>query len=367
MKRLCLAWILTVLLFSGMTFGQVSSQNIFPFKDMVFPQVAAGGGYESWITITNRGPRPWYGDLKFYKGKGLPWNPVVDGIPVVGGTLRISAVNPKETQTRKVTLSGSTEAGYAVLVADDLVLTNFLEGYLTYYISEEGKVTDSVGVLPARQFMVASLPFEDFNSICLGVVNSDPEGRTAHLKGILYDGSGSLKWTKEFQLEEGEYSAQYLSQLAPEGSTPPVRGRFDIESDVPISGVALTQAPGNQFSSLPFESTTRTYTLAPRDGQMDFYDHLTLWTESLFVKGYLEILIEDEWQLFAVSGKISNGELHFSSEDYGTDLHPWFYGFARSDGAVTLGQQSFTLIFYGTHPTLDAIEGASAYTATLVK
>ena len=226
MRRRQLAWIPAVLLFSGMAYAQVSFTNIFPFKDMVFPQVAAGGAYESWITITNRGQEVWYGDLEFHNGIGVPWNPVVNGTPLVGGSYRIS-INPKDTETYKVTLPGSTEAGYAWLSADDLELTNLIEGYLTYYISEAGVVTDSVGVLPARQFLVSSLPFEEFNSIALGLVNSDPEKRTANLKLKLYSEGGSQLKTKQFQMVDWEYSAQYLSQLFPDTTLGRGHGRGD--------------------------------------------------------------------------------------------------------------------------------------------
>jgi hypothetical protein len=100
-------------------------------------------------------------------------------------------------------------------------------------------------------------------------------------------------------------------------------------------------------------------------GEYDFLDRLTIWTEGLFVKGYLEVFISGGWRFFAVSGQIVDGELHLHYEDYGSVLHPWYFKFIRSNGAFSLGQQSFTGIWYGTHPTLDAIETGS-FVATLV-
>jgi len=363
MRRIRLAWIPAVLLFADVAVGQVSLDNIFPFKDVVFPQVAAGGAYQSWITVTNRGTQVWNGDLEFRSGAGVPWNPVVNGTSIAGGALFIS-VNPGATKTYKVTLPGSTAAGYAMVMARDVNLTNFLEGHLTYYVSEGDSVTDSVGVPPARQFLASSLPFEDFYSICLAFANTDSAGRPASLKlKVFSDTNAQVGQTRNLPLISGEHTAQYLWQLFPD--TTLGRGRLEIESDVPISGIALTQAPGNQLSSLPLESTTRTYSLEAPAGQYDFLNRLTIWTESLFVKGYLEVLISDEWRLFAVSGQIADGELHLHYEDYGSVLHPWFFGFLRSNGAFTLGQQSFTGTSYGTHPTLNAIE-TGTFTATLV-
>jgi len=358
MRKVQFAWIPAVLLFSGMALGQVSSQNIFPFKDIVFPQVAAGGAYESWITITNRGPEVWNGNVEFYNGEGVPWNPVVNGALIVGGTLRVS-INPRDTETYKVTLPGSTEAGYAMFKAHDADLTNFIEGYLTYYISEGGVVTDSVGVLPARQFMVSSLPFMDFNSIALGLVNSDPEERTANLKLTLYSDSGSQLKTEQFRMVEWEYSAQYLWQLFPDVTLG--RGRLEIESDVPISGMALTQAPGKQFSSLPLESTTRTYSLeiAGMDAESG---SLTLWTESFFVKGYMQVWMEGEVVLFSISGQITNGGLLINFGSVGLDE---VLGIIKADGVFTLGQTTFTGTIYVVEPDINDIE-TGTFTATLV-
>ena len=351
------------MLFAGVALGQVSLDNIFPFKDMVFPQVAAGGAYQSWITLTNRGTTIWEGEIEFRSGTGVPWDPVVNGTPIVGGMLAIS-VNPGATRTYKVTLPGSTGAGYAMVMARDVNLTSFLEGHLTYYVSEGNLVTDSVGVPPARQFLTSSLPFEDFNSICLAFANTDPAGRSARLKlKVLSDTNAQVGQTKDLPLTRREHTAQYLWQLFP--SVTLGRGRLEIESDIPVSGIALTQAPGNQFSSLPLDSTTRTYSLEASAGQFDFLDRLTIWTESFLVKGYLEVLISGKWYLFAVSGQIVNGELHLHYEDYGSVVHPWFYSFIRSNGAFTLGQQSFTGTRYGTHPTLGALE-TQTFTATLV-
>lgn len=363
MRTLRLAWIPAVMLCAGVVRSQVSLDNLFPFKDLVFPQVAAGGAYQSWITVTNRGTEIWNGDMKFRSGAGAPWNPVVNGTPVVGGTLFIS-VNPGATKTYKVTFPGSTEAGYAMVIARDANLTNSLEGHLAYYVSDGDLITDSVGVPPAKQFLVSSLPFEDFYSICLAFANTDPAERPASLKlRILSDSNAQVGQTRSLPLIGGEHTARYLWQLFPDIALG--RGRLEIESDLPVSGIALTQAPGNQLSSLPLDSTTRTYSLEAPAGQYDFMDLLTIWTEGFFVKGYLEVLISGKWYLFAVSGQIANGELHLHYEDYGSTIHPWFYCFMRSNGAFTLGQQSFTGTRYGTHPTLGGIE-TQAFTATLV-
>jgi hypothetical protein len=347
MRRIRLAWIPAVFFFFGMAFGRLSDQNIFPFKDLVFPQVAAGGAYESWITLTNRGSEVWYGNLKFYSGARVPWNPVVNTVPVAGGTLAIS-LNPGMTRTYKVTLSGSTEAGYVMAMASNLNLTNFIEGHLTYYVSNGKAITDSVGVPPAKQFRASSLPFEDLASICLAFVNTDPEGRSANLKlKIVSDLNAQVGQTKSFTLTNGEHTAQYLNQLFP--SITLSRGRLEVESDVSISGIALTQATGEQLSSLPFESTGRTYVVQGTGGHPNIFNRITLWTESFYVKGYAEVLLSGGgWDFYALSGQIVDGKLHLHFDGYWNE-YEWF-GYIKSDGIFSAEQPSFTGIWYTAWP-----------------
>ena len=365
MSRTRIAWIPAVLLSAGVALCQVSLDNIFPFKDVVFPQVAAGGAYQSWITVTNRGTEIWNGDMKFRSGAGVPWNPVVNGTPVTEGTLSIS-VNPGATMTYKVTLPGSTEAGYAMVTTHDVNLTNFLEGHLTYYVSDGDLVTDSVGVPPARQFLASSLPFEDFNSICLAFANTDLKERSAHLKlRVLSDTNAQIGQTNNITLVNGEHTARYLWQLFPGISLG--RGRLEIESDVPISGIALTQAPGNQLSSLPLESTTRTYSVELNS--LDEIRHMTLWTESLFVKGYLEFKDygDPEWTRYALFGQIVDGKLHLhvDHDDVSGLDRQWFW-YIKSDGAFTPGQQVWTGSSYAAAPWINYITPKITFTATLV-
>ena len=358
MRRIRVAWIPAVLFFAGMAFGQLSDQNIFPFKDLVFPQVAAGGSYQSWITLTNRGKEVWYGDLEFYNGAFVPWNPVVNTVPVVGGILAIS-INPGVTRTYKVTLPGSTEAGYVKAIAYELDYQNFIEGHLTYYVSTGETVTDGVGVPPAKQFLVAALPFEDFKLIGLALVNTDPEGRPANVKlKVFSDLNVQVGQTKNLPLINGEYQAQYLYQLFP-GLTLG-RGRLEIESSVPISGLALTQATASQLSSLPLESTTRTYLVEGTGGHPNIFGNLILWTESFFVKGYTEVY---DLGRHALSGQIVDGELHLHFDGYWEVYE--FFGYMRSDGAFTLGQQSFTGTWYTAWPSEFDFE-TGTFIATLV-
>jgi len=363
MRKTRFSWIPSLLLFSGMVFGQMGEQNICPFKDLVFPQVAAGGEYESRITVTNRGTETWSGEMQFHRGKGADWNPVVNGARLLSGNLSIS-INPGATRTFKITLPGSLEAGYCIIAADNLNLTNFIEGQINYYISDGGAVVDAVGVTPAKQFLASSLPFEDFNAIALALVNSDFQGRSANLKlRILTDTNTQVGSTLNLPLVNGEYTAQYLWQMFPNITVS--RGRLEIESDVPVSGTALTQDAGSQFSSLPLDSTTRTYSVVTSGGGVSF-TRMTLWTESFFVKGYVTASIQGVVGLFAVYGQIVNGKLHIHFDGQGSVFeHYEMLGYIKTDGVFTPGQSSFTGTYVASIPVQNNFE-SGIFVATLV-
>ena len=308
MKSVKLAWIPVVLIFASAAFGQVSLENNLLYKDLIFPQLAAGGGYETWMTVTNHGVATWNGTFYFYHNLGEPWNPIVNGVQISDGMLPVSIMS-KETETFKVTLA-SLASGF--VVAKESIagfFSSFLEGNLTYYVTEGAVTTDSVGVQPSRPFLAASLPFEDFGAICLAFANTDAEGRSANVKFKVFSPTGvqqgpTRTWENMVPME---HKAQYLFQLFPEIPKAYGRGRLEIESDIPISGMALTLV--SQMSSLPLNSTNRTY-LMDSYGELHLKE-MTLWTEGLFVNGYIVVYHgTDPTVVMAVSGDIREGKLH---------------------------------------------------------
>jgi len=169
--------------------------------------------------------------------------------------------------------------------------------------------------------------------------------------------------TKELPLANGEYSTQYLYQLFP-GVTLG-RGHLEIASDVPISGMAITEAPGNQFSSLPLNPEAVTYLVSWVSGHHNFMNHMVLWNDGFYVNGYVELMIFEDYDLYAVSGQINEGalHLHFNSYTYGG----WF-GYIKSNGPFSLGQQMFVFDYYGAEAT-DSGSGViehGTFRATLV-
>jgi len=367
MRRMKIAWIPAILLFAGVAFGQIPQPNHLPFKDLVFAQLAAGGIWETEITVTNPGAQQWQGVFHFYGGLGSAWNPYVNGIRLSGGSLAVS-IDPKTTATYKITSpSDVTEVGYVMAVANDTNMDSLIEGNLTWFVKSGATITDSIGVLPSNQFLVTTIPFEDFNAVSFAFANTDARGRTAHLKFRLYNAGGTPVRTELPKiLQNREHLARYLREIFTDVTLG--RGRVDIESDVPVSGVALIQT-GSQFSSLPLDSTTRTYLVDLTGGTLDEARYMVLSTEGFFVKGYLEWreFGDFEWSLFAISGQIADGELHLNgiSGSPTDDQGEWFW-YLRSNGAFTLGQSAFSGTMNAAAPAIDYIMKNITFTATLV-
>ena len=349
MNKMRLASAAVILFFAASAFGQISSNNHLPYKDLIFAQLAAGGIWETQITVTNRGTQQWQGNFRFYGGEGLEWNPYVNGVQLTGGSLPVS-ISPKRTATYKVTVPGSTiEPGFLMAIANDTDLDNFIEGNLTWYVKDGTNITDAIGVLPSFPIMAATIPFEDFNSVCVAFANTDAQSRTAHMKLTLYSESGALvRSTLSRDLKVREHLPRYLKEIF-EGVTLG-RGRLEISSDVPISGVALIQT-GSQFSSLPLNSTTRTYQVDAYGSEVNFAQ-ITVWTEGLFINGYVAIERESVLSLFALTGSFKDGKalLHFDGDNQTTSDYGVF-GFIIPDYIFSPDSTSFTGVYHVAIPS----------------
>jgi hypothetical protein len=362
MRAIRYAFIPAILFFAGSALCQISQGSHFPYKDLIFPQIAAGGQYQTWITVTNKGTQPWQGTFHFYTGRKDPWNPYVNGIQLSGGSLAVT-IPSKATRTFKVTLPGGTEGGYLIARAGNTNLDNFLEGNLTYYVSSDESILDSVGIMPSNPALAAVMPFEDFSAICFGFVNPDGQGRTATVTLTLYsDANAQVDAPATITLSEGDYLAQYLWQTFPSAPQDSWRGRVEIQSNVPVSGVALTQVTGGQLSSLPLNATVRNYSLVTSSTYVPF-GGMTFWTEGLFINGYLVGSTSNVYGLFGQVDSDNTLELHYEAITPGLGVE--VIGFFKSDGPYTPGQSTVTGTFKTYIPTLSSYK-TGTFTATLI-
>jgi hypothetical protein len=355
-----------LLLFAGTAFGQIGAGSYLPHKELIFPQVAAGGQYQTWVTVTNRGTASWFGSLNFYRGQQqqVSWSPYVNGTQVLTGSLAVH-IEAKATVTYRITVPGDIQAGYLVIRNQNTSLDNYLEGNVTYYISNDGVVADSIGIMPSNPILATAIPFEDFTSLCFAFANTDTQGRAASVTLTLYSDTNSPVGTAVTKsMPPGTYFAEYLWQTFPAVSNTTWRGRIEIQSDVPVSGVALTQTASGQFSSLPLGGTTRTYAISSSSTYVPFA-RMTLWIDGIFVQGYgVSSLYTD---VFAIFGQIaSDGTLHihFDGNSQATN-NVEISGFMKSNVPYTPGIESFSGTYYFGVVNMTYFEQGS-FTATLV-
>jgi hypothetical protein len=362
MRIIRYAFIPVILFFAGSALCQISQGSHFPYKDLIFPQVAAGGQYQTWVTVTNKGSQPWAGTFYFYNGNKAPWNPYVNGVQLSGGSLAVT-IPSKATRTFKVTVPGNTEGGYIIARAGDTHLDNFLEGNLTYYIGSDESILDSVGIMPSNPLLAAVVPFENFNAICFAVVNPDSQSRTANVTLTLYsDANVQVGSPAPITLTEGAYQAQYLSGIFPSAPQNSWRGRLEIQSNVPVSGLALTQVTGGQLSSLPLNATVRNYSLVTSSSYVPFAG-MTFWTDGLFINGYLIATSSNVYGLFGQINSDNTLELHYRGTSSGLGIE--MFGYFKSDGTYTPGQSTVTGTFKTYIPSLDSYK-TGTFTATLI-
>lgn len=276
-------FLIGLILLCGTLFGQ----NFSPQKDIVFGQVAAGGDYETVITLTNRGIETYAGTLKFYQGEGKNWSPIVNGTPISDGRIPVS-ITAGATATYHVT-GASLSAGFAYVVASSPAQTNFVEGNLTYLIRSGAVLVDSIGVAPSMEFYLSTIPFEDFNTIALALANGDTSNKTAKVTLRLFSDTNANMGSTELSLGPSWHIPKFLNQFFP--NTGLSKGRIEIVSDVPIFGTALTLLSG-QFSSLPLLPSLHAYTfVASAPDGMNFNGDASIWVEGPFVKGYLRVAL----------------------------------------------------------------------------
>jgi hypothetical protein len=166
-------------------------------------------------------------------------------------------------------------------------------------------------------------------------------------------------------LTPGAQVPQYLYQAFPTASDTSWRGRVDIQSNIPVSMLALSQAASGQYSSLPLASTVRNYSVTSTSSYNPFAQ-MTLWTEGLFVQGYaISAGYPDE--LWGIFGQIAtDGTLHFHFDgDSAATEDVEIFGYVKTNQAYTPGLTSFTGTYWVSTPSGYYSE-TGTFTATLV-
>ena len=281
------------------------AQYHYSKKDVVFAQVVLGGGFETVVSVVNRGRSEYAGTLHLFRLDNSPWNPAVNGIAVKNGEYAIKIPSGTTVAFR---LTGSQlESGGAILRADDLRLDNLIEANLTYRVLEDSQASDSVGIAPSVEFYRAAIPFENFSEVGLALVNGGSSGDvTANVDLILFSAAGEKLQTTPVTLAARSHRAQFLHEFFPHQALE--GGKVEIASDFLIFGTALTLSDGG-FSSLPLEPAPTHYSVRLESQGHFANGDLVLWAEASFVRGYLAITALDDEAFDDLEFSLVNGQL----------------------------------------------------------
>ena len=186
------------------------------FSEILFPQVAVGGGYTTIFTITNTGPTTASGNLILMDPQGKPLS--------VNGTLTYSSGTTLQVDGDSFALtvpSGGTiflsitglaiQTGWATLESTG----GFLTGVATYEYVVDSTIQSMVGILHAQPMQYATIPVDIDGSQDkqLAYAIANPGSQTIVIKVALVGQDGTLIEDSEtVTLGPGEQMAQYLRQ-----------------------------------------------------------------------------------------------------------------------------------------------------------
>ncbi len=216
-----------------------------PTQEIVFPQLALGGGWEAELTLVAQGAENSSGWIYFVGQDGLAMTVKVEGEaePV---TEEPYSLLYRSSQTFRLSSDGSAKVGYIVVTQlDPGSLHGSINGILTCKYMAGGKVYSQVGVLPSPEISQLHLPFNNTEGNRTSLAIAAYQATTIHF--ILYNEDGN-DFVKELYIPFDAYSQQalYVDDLFPEAKNK--RGFLLIEAPQRFNVLAMDTNNG-RFST----------------------------------------------------------------------------------------------------------------------
>jgi hypothetical protein len=239
--------------------------NTEPVFTGVFPQIAAGGYYQTILTNINTGAVP--ADVLV----SLKWHGAPVGVPADGlSDLRHFLINPMGTASFAIALAGGVNVGYAQLFASLLI-----DGTALFQSWENNLILSEAAVglsKPTRRFTVY---IDNTNSARSGYAIANTGNSAATLNLTLRDKSGVIKDQATLALAAGEHISEFAWQRFPSTAPDGFEGSLEFISDQSVAAVALRYDNVNLagipqvFSTIPVfvdEAATTLYFPQVADG-----------------------------------------------------------------------------------------------------
>jgi hypothetical protein len=203
--------------------------NAEPVFTGVFPQIAAGGYYQTILTNINTGLAP--ADVMV----SLKWHGSPAGAPANGSPdLHHFLIRPMGVASFPITLAGDVTVGYAQLFA-----SLSIDGTALFQAWEDSVILSEAAIglsKPTRRFTVY---IDNTNSAKSGYAVANTGSSAATLNLTLRDRNGVIKDQAPLALPAGQHISEFAYQRFPSTAADGFEGSLEFISDQNVAAVAL--------------------------------------------------------------------------------------------------------------------------------
>ena len=232
----------------------IGSVETYDYVQLLYPQLALGGGFEAVLFVSNGGPGTWTGRAELDGGAwplDRPWS--LDGGDRTGQTTFDIELAPDQTRRFTLASNGPPVSGWLEIKGGALTTTNLSTSFFyNFYQGED--LSDSTGVAVASRVTAVRIPVERSANLNTGFAVRRAEDPITF---TLYDAAGDHFQEASFNLDGALFLDQIFANV-PEDFV----GAMELESSKSFYVTALRQEiiPGPQ---LRFQLTSVPVTPVP--------------------------------------------------------------------------------------------------------
>ncbi len=191
----------------------VFSQITIPTQEILFPQFAIGGGWETDLTLIAQGAETSSGSVVFLTQTGQPMTVTVNGNSVSG--TQDFTLAAKSSITYKLTGGSQTQAGWIVVseILSDTSSKGSIAGLLTFRFRSGGAVVSQIGVGGVRELRDAHLAYDNTSGNSTAFAVCTFSSNTLQIKR--FNAQGIFLEQKSVNLPQLNQQALYVYEMFP--------------------------------------------------------------------------------------------------------------------------------------------------------
>jgi probable HAF family extracellular repeat protein len=233
------------------TFGFLTTAPGVPIRTGVFSHIAAGGGWDTTITLINTSSIPVETTLRFFADNGSGLDLPLE-ITQKGGTELVKRSQLDRTIDPNTSLLITTGARPSTVVGwADVTSTGPLGGFAIFRQQGSGPASEGTVPLQTRFASTMTLPYDNTSSLVMGVALANLATEPATMTATIWDESGRMLGTQNIPLA----GSGHTSFVLPTGIllTSGRRGilQFQTTGTRGMAGLGLRFSPLMTFTSVP--------------------------------------------------------------------------------------------------------------------